>query len=138
MNFSKKDLDKLTFQVIGAAIEVHKTLGPGLLEKVYQKCLAKELTIRGIKFKAESKIPYFFKGEKVDIDLKYDFLVEEILVVEIKSVQEIIPLFEAQIMGYMKLLKSPKGILINFNVQNIFHEGQRTYVNEYFETLPDY
>jgi GxxExxY protein len=138
MNFSKKELDKLTLQVIGAAIEVHKSLGPGLLEKVYQKCLAKELTLRGIKFKAESKVPFVYKEEMIDIDLKFDFLVEEILVVEIKSVQEIIPLFEAQLIGYMKLLKSPKGILINFNVQNIFHEGQRTFVNEYFEDLDDF
>jgi GxxExxY protein len=138
MDFSKKDLDKLTFQVIGAAIEVHKTLGPGLLEKVYQRCLAKELSSRGIKFKAENKVPFDYKGEMIEIDLKYDFFIEEILVVEIKSVKEITPLFEAQLLGYMKLLKSPKGILINFNVQNIFHEGQRTFVNEFFEELADF
>lgn len=136
MNWSKEKLDKLTYNVIGAAIEVHKVLGPGLLEKVYQKCLRKELMLRGINFKEQNKIPFDYKGEKVDLDLIFDFFVEDILVVEIKAVHEFDPLFFAQTMAYMKLLKAPKGLLLNFNTTNIFYGGQKTLVNEYFEELP--
>lgn len=137
MEISKKYLDKLSYNVIGAAIEVHRILGPGLLEKVYQKCLARELTLRGINFSEQIKMPFDYKGEFVDLDLTFDFYVEETLVVEIKAVQEVTPLFHAQTLAYMKLLKAPKGILINFNVTNIFHHGQKTFVNEYFEMLKD-
>jgi GxxExxY protein len=137
LEISKKYLDKLSYNVIGAAIEVHRILGPGLLEKVYQKCLARELTLRGINFSEQIKMPFDYKGEFVDLDLTFDFYVEETLVVEIKAVQEVTPLFHAQTLAYMKLLKAPKGILINFNVTNIFHHGQKTFVNEYFEMLKD-
>ena len=137
MEKSKEYLDKLTYKVIGAAIEVHRILGPGLLEKVYQKCLARELRLRNINFKEQIKIPFDYKGEFVDLDLLFDFYIEDILVLEIKAVQEVIPLFHAQTLAYMKLLESPKGILINFNVTNIFHQGQKTFVNEYYESLPD-
>ncbi|WP_194973546.1 GxxExxY protein [Aquiflexum lacus] len=137
MEKSKEYLDKLTYNVVGAAIEVHRILGPGLLEKVYQKCLARELYLRNIKFKELIKIPFDYKGEFVDLDLVFDFFIEDILVVEIKAVQEVIPLFHAQTLAYMKLLKAPKGILINFNSINIFHHGQKTFVNEHYEMLPD-
>lgn len=137
MEVTKKQLDKLSYNVIGAAIEVHRILGPGLLEKVYQKCLARELTLRGIKFREQVKMPFDYKGEFVDLDLTFDFYIEESLVLEIKAVQEVIPLFHAQTLAYMKLLKAPKGIIINFNVTNIFHHGQKTFVNEYFESLMD-
>lgn len=137
MEKSKEYLDKLTYNVVGAAIEVHKILGPGLLEKVYQKCLARELYLRDIKFKELIKIPFDYKGEFVDLDLVFDFFIEDILVVEIKAVQEVIPLFHAQTLAYMKLLKAPKGILLNFNSINIFHHGQKTFVNEHYEMLPD-
>jgi GxxExxY protein len=137
MEISKNYLDKLTYKVIGAAIEVHRILGPGLLEKVYQKCLAKELSLRGVRFKQLNKIPFDYKGEFVDLDLLFDFYIEDILVVEIKAVQEVTPLFHAQTLAYMKLLEAPKRILINFNVTNIFHHGQKTFVNEYFDALPD-
>ena len=130
MQVSKAYLDKLSYQVIGAAIEVHKTLGPGLLEKVYHKCLCKELSLRGIKFKSEKTIDLEYKGEKLDIDLKCDFIIEDCLIVEIKSVKEMNPLFEAQVLGYMKLLKIGKGLLINFKTTNIFYSGQKTFVNE--------
>lgn len=137
MEISKKQLDKLTYDVIGAAIEVHRILGPGLLEKVYQKCLARELSLRGIKYREQVKMPFDYKGEFVDLDLIFDFYIEELMVLEIKAVQEIIPLFHAQTLAYMKLLKASKGIIKNFNVTNIFHHGQKTFVNEYFESLMD-
>lgn len=83
------------------------------------------------------KVPVEYKGKPLAIDFRCDLFVEQCIVVELKSVQEITPVFEAQLLTYMKLLKCPKGILINFNCSNIFHEGQRTFVNEYFKLLPD-
>ena len=132
---SKKYLDLMTYEIIGAAIEVHKALGPGLLESVYHKCLKRELEIRRISFETEMCIPIEYKGEDIDADLRCDFCIDDCIVVEIKAVETLKPISEAQLLTYMKLLKAPKGILINFNVQNLFKEGQKTYVNEYFRDL---
>ena len=134
---TKTYLKDLTYQVTGAAIEVHKRLGPGLLESVYHKFLAKELEIRGINFVSEYKIPYFYKGFDVDIDFRCDFLIEDILGLEIKSCDEVHPIHIAKLMNYMNLLESPKGLMINFNVINLFLDGQKTYVNDYFRNIPD-
>jgi len=133
---SQKYLDKLTYEVLGAAIEVHKIMGSGLLENVYQECLKQELLHRKINFLTEMKIPVLYKNKELEINFRCDFFVEQCLVIELKAVQEITNLFEAQLLTYMKLLKSPKGILINFNCSNIFKEGQKTYVNELFYALP--
>ncbi len=129
-------LDELTYDVIGAAIEVHKTLGSGLLESVYQKCLEEELKYRNINFQSEKTISVIYRDKEMNVDFRCDFFIENCLVVELKSVNEMSSIFEAQLLTYMKLLKSPKGILINFNCFNIFKEGQKTFVNEYFKLLP--
>lgn len=134
---TKRLLNELTYQVIGAAIEVHKAIGPGLLENVYQSCLSHELQLRNIRFVSEMSVPVVYKGMQMITTLRTDFFVEECLVVEIKAVQEVLPIHEAQIISYMKLLDAPKGILINFHSVNIFKEGQKTYVNEIFSALPD-
>ena len=132
---TKKYLDGLTYQIIGAAIEVHKSLGPGLLESVYHKCLKQELFTQGISYQSELLVPVYYKGINVDVDLRCDFLIESSVVIELKSVEKLLPIFEAQLLTYMKLLKMPKGILINFNCVNLFKEGQKTYVNEFFRNL---
>ncbi len=134
---TKKYLNDLTYQIVGAAIEVHKTLGPGLLESVYHKCLKQELLLRKLKFVSELIVPVNYKGLELDAELRCDFLVEDAIVVEIKAVDAIAPVFEAQLLTYMKLLHKPKGILINFNCANLFKEGQKTYVNELFRELPE-
>ncbi|MCL1671656.1 GxxExxY protein [Elizabethkingia ursingii] len=134
---TKKYLDDLTYEIIGFAIEVHKVLGRGLLESIYHQCLIEELKHRKINFLTEMKVPITYRGKQLDIDFRCDLFVEQCIVVELKSVQEIIPTFEAQLLTYMKLLQSPKGLLINFNCLNIFREGQKTFVNEYFSLLPD-
>jgi GxxExxY protein len=134
---TKKYLDELTYQIIGAAIEVHKSLGPGLLESVYHKCLRQEFTLRGLNFGSEFLVPVEYKGIHVETDLRCDFLVDNAIVVELKAVDAIAPIFEAQLLTYMKLLHKPKGILINFNCVNLFKDGQQTFVNEYFRLLPD-
>ncbi len=135
---TKKYLKDLVYKVNGAAISVHKEIGPGLLESVYHRCLHLELTDRNIHFKSELKIPFAYKGVAMDIDLRCDFLIENKLVVEIKALKEILPVHEAQLMSYMKLLQVPIGLLINFNVTNIYYYGQATYVNELYKTLPEF
>ncbi len=134
---SKKYLDELTYQVIGAAIEVHKYLGPGLLESVYHKCMMHELDLRAINYKSELNVEIKFKELLLISDLRCDLFIEECLMVELKAIDLIPPVFEAKLLSYMKLKEAPKGIMINFNVVNIFKEGQKTYVNDYFAKLPE-
>ena len=133
---TQKYLDELTYEIIGSAIEVHKIMGRGLLESVYHQCLKEELTHRKINFSSEMKIPVIYKNKELETDFRCDLFIENAIVVELKAVFEIHPMFEAKLLNYMKLLKSPKGVLINFNCFNIFKEGQKTYVNEYFKILP--
>jgi len=135
---TKKELDELTYKIIGAAIEVHKALGPGLLESVYQKCLKQEFLTRGLSYASEFLVPVNYKGVDINVDLRCDFVVMNLIVVELKAVDSIAPVHEAQLLTYMKLLEKPKGILINFNCVNLFKEGQRTFVNEYFRALPEF
>jgi GxxExxY protein len=134
---SQKKLDELTYEVIGSAIEVHKTLGRGLLESVYHECMKEELSTRKINFQTEMKIPLMYKEKELKVDFRCDLFIEKCLVVELKSILQVNPISEAQLQTYMKLLKVPKGILINFNCFNIFKEGQKTFVNEYFKNLPE-
>jgi GxxExxY protein len=135
---TKKFLDELTYEVIGAAIEVHKIMGRGLLENVYHQCLMEELGHREINFMSEMKIPLIYKEKELTIDFNCDLFIEKCLVLELKAVKEINPIFEAQLLTYMKLLKAPKGILLNFHCHNIFKDGQKTFVNEYFKNLPSF
>ncbi len=137
MKITKSYLTDLVYKVNGAAIEVHKQLGPGLLESVYHKCLKKELELRDIKFQSEVVVSVNYKGLKLDTELRCDLVVEGILPVELKAVQSVLPVHEAQLMTYMNLLNSPEGLLINFNVTNIFKEGQKTYVNDLYRDFDD-
>lgn len=134
---TKKNLDELTYNIIGAAIEVHKEIGPGLLESVYHKCLAREFSLKGITYMSELKIPLMYKEIKIESDLRSDFIVEDLVVVELKAVDCLASIHDAQLLTYMRLLKKPKGILINFNCSNIFKEGQKTLVNELYRLIPD-
>ena len=109
----------LTENVIGCAIEVHKTLGPGLLESTYQQCLAHELSTNQILFKTEVGLPVDYKGVKLDCGYRLDLLVNETLIVELKAVDEVTGLHRAQLMTYLKLAKIEVGLLINFNVTRL-------------------
>jgi GxxExxY protein len=133
---TQKYLDELTYEIIGSAIEVHKIMGRGLLESVYHECLKEEFLHRKINFFSEMQVPVVYKDRELKTDFRCDLYVENTIVVELKAVFDIHPMFEAKLLNYMKLLKSPKGILINFNCYNIFNEGQKTFVNEYFKNLP--
>jgi GxxExxY protein len=136
MRITQKYLDELTYLIIGCAIEVHKQLGPGLLESVYEKCFIRELTLKNLSFKTQLWVPIEYKGMSLDADLRLDVLIDDLILVELKSIDGMLPVHEAQVLTYMKLLKKPKGILINFNCTNIFKEGQKTLVNEYYAALP--
>ena len=134
---TKRNIDDLSYVIIGCAIEVHKVLGPGLLESVYQKCLVRELFLKGLDVKSQLKVPIHYKGLDVEADLRLDILVNELIILQIKAVDAFNPVYEAQVLSYMKLLDKPKGILLNFCCRNIYKEGQRTYVNERYASLPD-
>ena len=133
---TKKYLNELTYKIIGAAIEVHKIMGSGLYESVYHQCMMEELKIRGLNYVSEMKIPIKYNNIQIISDFRCDLIIEDLIIVELKATSAFNPAFEAQLINYMKLTKKPKGILINFNCSNIFHEGQKTYVNEYFNKLP--
>jgi GxxExxY protein len=136
MNTTQKYLDELTYKIIGCAIEVHKELGPGLLESVYQKCFVRELFLQDIMFVSQTLVPIEYKGMLMEADLRLDVLVEDLILVELKAMDGILPVHEAQVLTYMKLQQKPKGILIHFNCVNIFKHGQRTFVNEFYAALP--
>lgn len=132
---TKKYVNDLTYKIIGACIEVHKIAGPGLYEYAYHKCLEREFEVLGIKYESELEIPLIYKDVKIDCTVKCDFLIENAIVLEIKSVAEMNKIHKAQVINYMNLLKIPKSILINFNVYNLYNEGTETFVSKIFEAL---
>lgn len=134
---TKKYLNEITYQVVGCAIEVHKHLGPGLLESVYEKCFLKELNLRGISYQSQVWVPLQYKGLDINAELRLDVLVEDVLCVELKAQQGMLSVHDAILLSYMRMLQKPKGVLINFHCTNIFKEGQRTLVNNFFAELPE-
>ena len=108
--------EALTEQIIGAAMEVHRQLGPGLMENVYQVCLAHELDLRGVRYRREKPLPIVYKGTQLDCGYRLDFLVEDKVVVELKAVEQLLPIHEAQLLTYLKISGCKVGLLINFNV----------------------
>jgi len=111
------NIDDVSEATIGAAIEVHRLLGPGLLEKTYERCLAVELADRGLGFRRQVRVPIDYKGTRIDCGYHMDFVVEDCLVVEIKAAAAITPVYIAQVITYLKLADKPVGLLINFNVR---------------------
>lgn len=108
--------EALTEQIIGAAIEVHKYWGPGLYEEIYERSLCRELRMRNLDFESQTPLPLIYKEERVGEDLRLDLIVQGKVVVEMKSIKELEPIHEAQLLTYMKLSKCRVGLLINFNV----------------------
>ena len=107
--------DELSREAIGAAIEVHRAKGPGLIESIYEKCLMQELNLRNIAFVNQQLVKIEYKGITFDEPLRFDILVENCLLLELKSVQEILPVHKAQLLSYMKLLDVPTGLIFNFH-----------------------
>lgn len=135
---TKKDLNKLQYEIIGAAIEVHKHMGAGLLESVYHRCMKSELARRGIKFESEVRMNVKYKDEVFEDEiLRCDLVVENAIVVELKAVESFAPIHQTILLTYMRLQEKPKGLLINFTCDNIVDEGYKSFVNEYYRILPD-
>ena len=126
------NLNKITDVVIGAAIEVHRQLGPGLLESAYQECLCKELSLRGIPFERERPLQLEYKGLELECGYRLDILVANLVVIEIKSVETLAPVHEAQLITYLKLGGWKVGLLINFNVA-VLKDGIRRRVLNFNE-----
>jgi GxxExxY protein len=122
------DINELTNKVIGAAIEVHKTLGPGLLESAYERCLCHELRLRGVSFVNQVALPVFYKGSKIDCGYQMDLVVENAVVLELKSCEKLEPIHQAQLLTYLKLSGFKLGLLLNFNVP-VMRDGIRRIVN---------
>jgi GxxExxY protein len=122
--------NQITQAIIGAAIEVHKGLGPGLLESAYEECLAYELGSLGLRFEAQKPLPLIYKDVKLECGFRLDLLVEEKVIVEIKAVDQILPIHYAQVHSYLKLSGCKVGLLINFNGKHLKH-GIHRIVNEF-------
>ena len=105
----------ITFEIIGCAIEIHRQLGPGLLESAYERCFTHELTNKGFSFKAQTEIPLAYKDITLDCGYRLDLFIEDLVIVEIKAIENITKLHHAQLLTYMKLTPAPLGLLINFN-----------------------
>jgi GxxExxY protein len=118
----------LTSQIIGGAIEVHRALGPGLLESTYMPCLRWELAARKLRFVVGSSIPIVYKGIALDTVYRLDLVVEDTVIVELKSVERLLPVHEAQLLTYLRLTGRPAGLLINFNVAKLI-DGVRRLIN---------
>ena len=125
----------LTDQLIGCAIEVHRALGPGLLESVYEECLCYELSQLGLQFERQVHLPITYKGVKLDCGFKLDLVVEDSIVVELKSIEGLTPLHQAQLLTYLKASNKKVGLLINFNVP-ILKNGLKRIVNRYAGPAP--
>ena len=137
MYSTKNEINKLCHEILNCAIEVHRVLGPGLLESIYEKCLIFELESRGFEVRSQIEVPLIYKGHYLETNLRLDLLVEDIVIVELKSVEAFIPINFAQLISHLNLMAKPKGILINFNTTNIIREGQKTFVTQRFADLPD-
>ena len=120
-------LEEVARVVIDAGLKVHKALGPGLLESVYEHCLAYELGVRGISLRRQAALPIYYEGMQLDVNYRIDLFVEEMLVVEVKSVDRLTPLHEAQLLTYLRLSRCRLGLLMNFNVL-LFKQGLRRLV----------
>jgi GxxExxY protein len=115
--------EQLTHDVIGAAIEVHRALGPGLLESAYEECLCHELRLKGLRFERDVPLPIEYKGVKLDCGYRLDIVVEDALVPELRCVEHILPVYEAQLLTYLKLTGKRVGLIINFHVATLVRGG---------------
>lgn len=126
------EMNELTSLIIECAITVHKNLGPGLLESTYQECLAYELNEKGLKVEMEKSLPLIYKDIKLDCGYRIDLLVEDEIIIEVKSVERFTDVFFAQILTYLKLYNRKYGLLINFNV-SLLKNGIKRFVNKYYK-----
>ncbi len=132
---TRKEVNEMAYGVVGCAVEVHKELGPGLLESVYHQCLFEELLANGFDVWSKVKVPVSYKGKDLGQALQLDLLVNHSIIVEVKAVEVVHPVYKAQLLSYMRLTQKPKGLLINFHTDNIV-KSLVSLVNEEFQKLP--
>ncbi len=132
---TQKYINDISYKIVGCAIEVHKHLGPGLLESVYHSCLIEELKNNDLYVQSQIRVPVSYKGKDLGGALKLDLLVNNLIIVELKAVETMIPLYNAQLLSYLKLAKIHKGLLVNFNSENIVKQLVPL-VTEEFSKLP--
>jgi len=125
-----QSFNELTERVIGACIEIHRALGPGLLESAYEECLCHELSIAGISFERQKPLPVHYKNVKLDCGYRLDLVVDQKIIVELKAVENLMPIHEAQLLTYLKLSGLTLGLLINFNVA-MLKQGIKRIVNNF-------
>ena len=130
-----QSFNELTERVIGACIEIHRSLGPGLLESAYEECLCHELSLAGVSFERQRPLPAHYKGVNLDCGYRLDLVVEQRLVVELKAVESLMPIHEAQLLTYLKLSGLTLGLLINFNVP-VLKSGIMRIVNNFHDSAP--
>jgi len=128
-----ENINELTYEINGAAIEVHRELGPGLLESVYEAALCRELALRGIPFVRQAEIHVSYKGEPLDCGFRADIIADSRVILELKSVEQILPIHEAQLINYLKLAHLQLGLLINFNVP-VLKNGLRRFVSNFSDS----
>jgi len=126
------DINRLSSKIIGAAIEVHKHLGPGLLESVYEQCLCHELSLRNLSFESQKPLPVVYKEKRLDCDFRLDIVVEGSIIIELKSCEKLEPIHTAQLLTYLKLSGLNLGLLFNFNVP-VMKDGIVRVVNKFKE-----
>ena len=131
----QKYINQISYKVVGCAIEVHKNLGPGLLESVYETCMIEKLSSNGLKVLKQIPVPIKYKDKDLGSNLILDLLVEDLIIVELKAVEVLIPVYKAQLLSYLKLTGKPKGLLINFHCENIT-QSLIPLVTEEFSKLP--
>jgi GxxExxY protein len=136
MKITRKYLNDIAYKIVGCAIEVHKQLSPGLLESVYETCFVEELIAQGFVVQRQVPIPIVYKGKDLGTTLVLDLLVNNLIIVEIKAVEVMIPVFKAQLLSYLKLTGKPKGLLINFHCENII-DHLVPLVTDEFAKLPE-
>ena len=129
---NKEWYNNISETIIGAAIEVHRELGPGLLESVYEACMVKELVKRGLRVQSQVELPVIYKGEVVDKSFRVDLLVENHIIVELKSIDQLLPIHEVQLLTYLRLANEKLGLLINFNV-SVLTKGIKRKINGFIE-----
>ncbi len=122
------EINRISNEVIGAAIEVHRALGPGLLESAYEECLCRELSLRDLRFRRQLEIPVEYKGVRLACGYRVDVLVEETVIVEVKAIERVVPVHEAPLLTDLRMTGNPLGLILNFNVP-VLRQGIRRLVN---------
>ncbi len=136
MTLTQKYVNDIAFRAVGCAITVHKELGPGLLESIYEECFVYECRANGLFVEQQKELLINYKGIVLDKRFRLDVVIENVVIVELKATEGIIPFYMAKLLSQMKIAKIPKGLLINFNSINLVKEGLVPLVNDYFGELP--